>query len=383
VAILFILTIFSPVSTTIFQTFNYDTDLGDGSAYLKADYTIEYHDDEHKFFRLYAVVTGLLYCAGIPLVSLCVLIRYKSEVKALQVIEYSRAAINDLVPDEPRTAAERKISLVRSFKRDSKAAFAGLGDKIGNVVGKLLSVPETSPPDEKSLDGEYCKKEEREQVLRLLDEKRRDFLRDHTILLGLSPLYADYEAEAWWWQILTFVVTLLLCGPLLLLPAGDASKVFLQLLLSCAMSVALANANPYIHSSDDLLAQLCQGALSLTMAVGLLEMAGESYQDKFYGPLLVACTTVQFVIGFVIAGVEWVLQKFPNTTGQLKRILFEGSTAHQDVHNIILPRRIRPSFFVGSIAVAPAVCSKSKKSANAVHPFKNPAPADKLVAPRE
>ena len=35
----------------------------------------------------------------------------------------------------------------------------------------------------------------------------------------------------------------------------------------------MANANPYLRASDDVLSQLCQGALSFTMIVGLLQMA--------------------------------------------------------------------------------------------------------------
>ncbi len=113
-------------------------------------------------------------------------------------------------------------------------------------------------------------------------------------------------------------MTLLLCGPLLLLPGEAASKVFLQLLLSMSMSIALANVHPYIHPSDDILAQLCQGALSLTMTIGLLDMCAVEFQDSYYGPLLVICTTVQLVLGFVVAALEWTLRKFPNTAEKLE-----------------------------------------------------------------
>ena len=113
-------------------------------------------------------------------------------------------------------------------------------------------------------------------------------------------------------------MTLLLCGPFLLLPGEAASKVFLQLLLSIAMSIALANINPYIHPSDDILAQLCQGALSLTMTIGLLDMAAVEFQDSYYGPLLVICTTMQVVLGFAIAAFKWGLRKFPKTVEKLE-----------------------------------------------------------------
>jgi hypothetical protein len=151
---------------------------------------------------------------------------------------------------------------------------------------------------------------------------------------------ADYEAKYWWWQILTFIVTLLLCGPMLLLPTGAASNVFLQLLVSAAMGLALANSNPYVHASDDVLAQLCQSALTLAMLVGLLEMAAESFQDKYYGPILVVCTTAQFVLGFVVAGFEWVLRQCPNTVRKLEGLAGLFCSTPELEHEVVAARQL-------------------------------------------
>ena len=151
---------------------------------------------------------------------------------------------------------------------------------------------------------------------------------------------ADYEAKYWWWQILTFIATLLLCGPMLLLPTGAASNVFLQLLVSAAMGLALANSNPYVHASDDVLAQLCQSALTLAMLVGLLEMAAESFQDKYYGPILVVCTTAQFVLGFVVAGFEWVLRQCPNTVRKLEGLVGLFCSTPELEHEVVASRQL-------------------------------------------
>jgi hypothetical protein len=37
-----------------------------------------------------------------------------------------------------------------------------------------------------------------------------------------------------------------------------------------------------------------------------LDMCAVEFQDSYYGPLLVICTTVQIVLGFVVAAFEWV-----------------------------------------------------------------------------
>jgi len=182
------------------------------------------------------------------------------------------------------------------------------------------------------------------------------------VLGGLSPLFADYKAESWWWQILTFGVTFLLCGPLLLLPAEAASAVFLQMSISAAMVAALANVKPYLHSSDGTLAQWCQAALTFTMSVGLLEMAAEQFQDAYYGPILVGCTTAQFVMGFVAVGVEWVLKQFPEVFRNAGRLI--GLSRTDPKNDIIAPRRLKGSFL-------------RKTKANAVAPVRSSAPNPK------
>ncbi len=118
IAILFVLTIFPPVSTTIFQTFNYDERLGDGSAYLKADYSIEYKDEQHQNFRIYAFAMGLLYCVGIPLCSFRLLFSKKDKIQELQVLELSRLMVDNLISDKTRTASVRKKSAFNVFMEE-------------------------------------------------------------------------------------------------------------------------------------------------------------------------------------------------------------------------------------------------------------------------
>jgi hypothetical protein len=42
-------------------------------------------------------------------------------------------------------------------------------------------------------------------------------------LLGLSPLFNDYKRGYWWFEVLKFISTLILCGPLTLIPVEGAS----------------------------------------------------------------------------------------------------------------------------------------------------------------
>jgi hypothetical protein len=420
VAILFVLTIFPPVSTTIFQTFSYDKRLGDGSAYLKADYSIEYNDEQHQHFIIYAIVMGIVYCMGIPLCSFFLLYFNKDKIQELQVLEHSQLMLDDLINDKTRTTSVRKRETIDTFKEegisyimkevpsgDITGSFAPESEAmrpeedvfnsifiVRDELAAGLDIGDTKQPEENSLrssDSEAVSPENeavhpqdavsnaisskpqlpidssiRNIALRRLVNNREILLRNDPVLKGLSPLYSgihiykhfrifvkydsivispqDFEAKAWWWQIVTFLVTLLLCGPFLLLPGEAASKVFLQLLLSMAMSIALANVNPYIHSSDDVLAQLCQGALSLTMMIGLLDMCAIEFQDSYYGPLLVICTTVQIFLGFVVATFECGLEKIPKTVEKLEGLMsIFFSNPGVDI-GILEPQRLAKKF---------------------------------------
>ena len=163
-------------------------------------------------------------------------------------------------------------------------------------------------------------------------------MEENPVLVGLNPLYTDFEPKCWWWQSVTFLVTLILCGPVLLLPGEASSLVFIQLVVSSSMMVALANQNPYMHKSDDLLAQLCQVALTFTMSVGLLEMASEEFQDEYFGAVLTVCTTVQFGIGFIVAVVHTVKERMPRTVSAVENLF---STPQPDESFMFSPRQIK------------------------------------------
>jgi hypothetical protein len=223
-AILFVLTIFPPVSTTVFQTCHYDERLGDGSAYLKADYAIEYQHAEHQAFRIYAAVMGLFYCAGIPLCSFYVLLANKKKIQELQAIAHSRIILDDLVQDETRTASVRKRSDANMFKQEAKSAARDGGQGLGVAIFQGDGVSEFVPPETETMrpeevvsgaissageelvaaeqgdntavrdDGnsaEVSKQEEskRERALRRLDRRKRELLQHNPVLSGLSPLY--------------------------------------------------------------------------------------------------------------------------------------------------------------------------------------------------
>jgi hypothetical protein len=149
------------------------------------------------------------------------------------------------------------------------------------------------------------------------DQKKYDQMdEEDPFLVGLAPLFKDYESKYWWWEIPRFFCTLVLCGLVTVTKFQDGSQIATSLFVSTVMLVAYANCNPYLINVDDKLAQFCQASLSLAMAVGLLEKANNasaaddaSQSSSSFGFVLIACVTVNLVVG--IGGVLFdALQTF-------------------------------------------------------------------------
>jgi hypothetical protein len=201
-AILFVLTIFPPVSTTIFQTFHYDERLANGSAYLKADYAIERQDAEHQGFRIYAIIMGMLYCLFIPLGSFSLLLANKKSIQELQHIEHSRTILDTLLADGTQASSVRKGSaLVMPSVFSSSAGEGALESEMmpsvlsGTMTDLDGEIPNAAQIDDEG-DPESEKKEdpegetERDRALRRMDRRRDALIRGNPVLGGLSPLFA-------------------------------------------------------------------------------------------------------------------------------------------------------------------------------------------------
>jgi hypothetical protein len=125
------------------------------------------------------------------------------------------------------------------------------------------------------------------------------------LLGGLSPLYKDFCAEFWWFQIVLWFCNTFQTGIVTLIPAESTSQVTLSLLTSIVMLVLLANACPYMNWSDDALAQSCQFTLALVQIVGLLQMNKSVAQDDWlYGPVLIFCTIFSGGLGIALVLIE-------------------------------------------------------------------------------
>lgn len=295
-SVLVLFTVFPMVSTTIFQTFQYDYNLQDGSAYLIADYSINKNDPIHQGFVAYAVVMCLLYCFGIPAASWYTLYSRKDKIQTFMVISESLAAMeqecqlrddadnhNDHNADNDDKTSKNQIAtfqhrktvlLQQQIVKDVMHQFVGNDDATGTkecLLAMKHAMEEQDP-----------------------------------WLSGLSPLYKDYESEYWWFEIAKFISTLILCGPLTLIPVEGASQVFISMAVSMFMMSLFANCRPYIDFSNDILQQFCQVSLTFAMAVGLLERASESSRDVLFGPLLIICTCLNLGLGVAVVGFEFV-----------------------------------------------------------------------------
>ncbi len=176
--LVFVYTIFSLVSATIIQTFNYDHRLKavTGESYLIADYTIRQSDADHKAYVVYAAIMFVVYCVGVPAVSLYFLWVHNTNIQELQasVLKLSKL-------QEAARRAERE-------KRRKQQ--------------RLQSSEDTKLDEEK--------KEEQDRAIEELEKEQAGLLRKTPMLRGLAPLYQDYDAEHYYFEVIQFVVTLFL-----------------------------------------------------------------------------------------------------------------------------------------------------------------------------
>ncbi|CAN0594056.1 unnamed protein product, partial [Ectocarpus sp. 12 AP-2014] len=96
--------VYSPVSSTIFQTFSCET-LDDGKTYLRADYRIDCDSSKHLAMEIYAGLMIFVYPIGIPLVYAALLFGGRDALKIAAVpnMEQSRvqAAVHLSSPYRP------------------------------------------------------------------------------------------------------------------------------------------------------------------------------------------------------------------------------------------------------------------------------------------
>ena len=259
------------------KTFQYDTRLNDGSAYLVADYTIQRNDAAHRGYVIYAAICSVIYCFGIPAASSCLL---QSKKEAIQEIQMLSAAIDDL---ENGGDEIRKILL-------SSAAPAGKNVKQATMKRIIVSELERSPGSSAVSHQQRARQdaELKQSLERLLSAK----LEADPLLAGIRPLYQDYEAEYYWFEVPKFASTLVLCGLAALMPTEGASQIFLSLMVSIFMMMMFANCKPYRGATDDALSQFCQLSLTFAMAVGILPKASKSFQVQRCALSYVGCAFI-------------------------------------------------------------------------------------------
>ena len=200
---------------------------------------------------------AVLYCFCITAGSLYFLNKKKQEIQKLQIVY---ELLNDL-----HEGGELWRSILPSDGDDRGDRRLKHSRRQTIVVMKLVG--EVKP--------EHITEARAEQFL---SEELLALQENDPVLMGLSPLFKDYESKYWWFEVPKFVSTLILCGLVTLLPASGASQVFVSLVVSIGMFGLYANCKPYLNQSDDILAQLCQISLSFAMALGILKMASESFQ---------------------------------------------------------------------------------------------------------
>jgi hypothetical protein len=70
--------------------------------------------------------------------------------------------------------------------------------------------------------------------------------------------------------------------------------------------------------------------LTFALAVGILEMASESFQDPLFGPILVGATVTNLLLGFCIIGADLLTAVFPDTSEVIVKQLAVNTTTRKE-----------------------------------------------------
>ena len=235
----------------------------------------------------------LLYCFGIPAASWAVLRMKRDQIQEFMALSESFATMErGEVPDGASAGGAGNAG--RNATAHGKYTLLQQ-----QVVEKAIRQYTGGTGEEVGLDFLTMK-----QSLLALKESMKE---KDPWLSGLSPLYKDYESEYWWFEVAKFISTLILCGPVTLIPVEGASQVFVSMVVSMFMMSLFANCRPYVDFSNDVLAQFCQVSLTFAMAVGLLEKASDASRDVLFGPLLIICTSLNLGLGIAVISFEFAV----------------------------------------------------------------------------
>jgi hypothetical protein len=127
----------------------------------------------------------------IPLGSFFLLLANKKNIQELQLIEYSRTILDELLEDETRASSVRKKSALNAGEGAAPAcgpSESEMADSNGELKDAAQIDDDRDPGNEKKQDPEG--ETERDRALRRMDRRRDDLFRGNPVLGGLSPLFA-------------------------------------------------------------------------------------------------------------------------------------------------------------------------------------------------
>ena len=186
--VIFLCTVFPIVSAMIFETYRYDRRLGNGSAFLVADYSVSEKDELHRGYVVYASLMAVLYCLGTPVVSWFALRPNKTLIQRLQNID-------EMIDHLEINGLENKTGLRLKDLRPALGAEAGGNNSVHRILEsnaqRKKSIAWDALMEEASVDKQRSSMDSLKAMKSVIFEA-------NPMLAGLSPLYKDYKSEHWW-----------------------------------------------------------------------------------------------------------------------------------------------------------------------------------------
>lgn len=206
---------------------------------LTRDYTIMCYTQKWEIYAFGAIIAGILYIIGIPVLFLSLLYNAREH----HVARHWRSCLR---------FPEKRKQLLKEAKADAE------------ICGEFWTV-------DKDGDGDQEIEEEEKAIKTFL---RRKNMRFHRTYNRLGFLYYAYNEHHWWYETVELSRKLVLNGCIVLVPQGIVTRVTVGMLLCFLYMVYMQNTAPYTAPTDHNLASLAHVQLFLCMMCAMFLKLG-------------------------------------------------------------------------------------------------------------
>lgn len=279
--------IYSPTSTTVFETFGCDV-LDDGIYYLRADYRLECTTPEHRSYQGYAGIMIAVYPVGIPLYLAFWLFRHRHALRGRGIPDPAAS------PSDPTTSLGASCNDTRRASWTNALASAD-GSMAPRWTSGVREIPDPRPNSVGTMNGTPAS----------VDANTSSAARSD--LTPFAELWEPYKPDRYYWEIVEFFRRVLLTGIGIFVFPGSASQIAVILLLAAGFGVVFEVLAPYAQPRDTWLYRTGYLVVVLSMYLALLlrvDISDDESQSQEIFSILLIVVHCMMIVAVAVEGLN-------------------------------------------------------------------------------